>query len=402
MGVIDMKKHKFNVLRLFLLTVLSILILNILLQSSNSSLVYGAVVRSGKYIRLNLDDKYCNGIDKADLTKWIDYLDSAFLKYYDLVGRRPVNGIDIVSQDSKGAISIASNTITFGKDFQPESFKKMVIEDYSSKIVESMGYIFNFDGRWNYDNTSFYVQCIYAVEQTLGQSSYDKLCLDKKTNASSGYDNTFMKDKFSSDGLTYIMLNIKEKIGWEPFKKTYGYFNSLVLSSIPKTKLDKLNLFMTKLNEYSDFDVLSLISQHDKDIITTALGGSEQDSLKYISTSNFEIADKLDTKDPVYRKISSDEAYKMMVKNNKKFKIVDVRSKEAYLQNTIKGAISIPLQELNERAQKELKNKDQLIFVNCGGGGISITGAKQLIDMGYTNVFDIGGVRAWKYATTGK
>ena len=77
--------------------------------------------------------------------------------------------------------------------------------------------------------------------------------------------------------------------------------------------------------------------------------------------------------------------------------ILDVRTQEEYDQDHIPGAILIPDYEIAERAEKELKNKDQLILVYCRSGRRSKLAAQELEKLGYTNIKEFGGVIDWPY-----
>lgn len=97
-----------------------------------------------------------------------------------------------------------------------------------------------------------------------------------------------------------------------------------------------------------------------------------------------------------YQVISADDAYRMM-RNEDSFILLDVRTEEEFLEARIPGAILIPGDELNRRASSELPDKDALIFVYCRSGRRSETAAMELISMGFTNVYDIGGILDWPY-----
>ena len=58
----------------------------------------------------------------------------------------------------------------------------------------------------------------------------------------------------------------------------------------------------------------------------------------------------------------------------------------------------IPLPELSDRAVAELKDKNQLIFVYCRSGRRSLSAAKELVELGFTNIKDIGGINNWPYS----
>ena len=94
-----------------------------------------------------------------------------------------------------------------------------------------------------------------------------------------------------------------------------------------------------------------------------------------------------------YKKITSDEAKKMM--ETQKVIVVDVRTLEEYNEGHIPNAISVPLETIENEAEAKLKNKDDLILVYCRSGRRSREAALKLIENGYTNVIDFGGIKDW-------
>ena len=94
-----------------------------------------------------------------------------------------------------------------------------------------------------------------------------------------------------------------------------------------------------------------------------------------------------------YKKITSDEAKKMI--ETQKVIVVDVRTLEEYTEGHIPNAISVPLETIENKAEAKLKNKDALILVYCRSGRRSREAALKLIEKGYTNVIDFGGIKDW-------
>ncbi len=78
------------------------------------------------------------------------------------------------------------------------------------------------------------------------------------------------------------------------------------------------------------------------------------------------------------------------------FVIVDVRTKEEYMEGHIKDAINIPNEEIAEKAESILNDKDQKIYVYCRSGRRSKEACKKLIDLGYQQIIDFGGILDWK------
>ena len=77
--------------------------------------------------------------------------------------------------------------------------------------------------------------------------------------------------------------------------------------------------------------------------------------------------------------------------------ILDVRAQDEYDQGHIPGAIVIPHTEIETRAEEELTDKDQQILVYCRSGRRSKLAADALLELGYTNIKEFGGILDWPY-----
>jgi len=95
-----------------------------------------------------------------------------------------------------------------------------------------------------------------------------------------------------------------------------------------------------------------------------------------------------------YTRISAELARQMMQESDS-FILLDVRTYGGFRVNRIEGAILIPYDELETRAIYELPDKNILILVYCRSGRRSETAARKLIAMGYSNVYDFGGIEDW-------
>lgn len=88
------------------------------------------------------------------------------------------------------------------------------------------------------------------------------------------------------------------------------------------------------------------------------------------------------------------------VSSGRKFKLVDVLDREHFAKEHIKGAISMPVSEIEKKAAKLLK-KDETIVVYCASFTCeaSTFAAEKLISMGYKDVLDYkGGLKDYKEA----
>ena len=104
------------------------------------------------------------------------------------------------------------------------------------------------------------------------------------------------------------------------------------------------------------------------------------------------------TTEVAYEKISPDQAKDMMEQGGP-YILLDCRTGEEFAQGHIEGAVLIPYDEIEGRAKAELPDRDALILIYCRSGRRSEITAHALLAMGYTNVFDFGGIIDWPYET---
>ena len=88
-----------------------------------------------------------------------------------------------------------------------------------------------------------------------------------------------------------------------------------------------------------------------------------------------------------------------MMEESDDYILLDVRTEEEYLELRIDGAILIPDFEITDRAEADLPDKESLILVYCRSGRRSALASEQLAALGYTNVYDFGGIQSWPYET---
>ena len=82
-----------------------------------------------------------------------------------------------------------------------------------------------------------------------------------------------------------------------------------------------------------------------------------------------------------------------MAKGNPKAVIVDVRRDDEYKAGHIPGALLLTLEKITkESAAKVLPDKSQMIFIYCRSGRRSKIAANKLLDLGYTNLIEFGGI----------
>ena len=106
--------------------------------------------------------------------------------------------------------------------------------------------------------------------------------------------------------------------------------------------------------------------------------------------------DKENNQGAVYMNITAEEA-KQIMDSEEGYIILDVRTQEEYDQGHIPGAIVISHEEIAEKAEGVLMDKNQLILVYCRSGRRSKIAAEALVELGYTNIKEFGGIIDWPY-----
>ena len=139
--------------------------------------------------------------------------------------------------------------------------------------------------------------------------------------------------------------------------------------------------------------------------------GTEQESLE---NQNYEIesteleenslqVDAEDLEYPIatengatFQRISPHEAKEMM-ESDEAVIILDVREQEEFEDGHIQGATLIPVGQIFDLAPIELPDKNVPVLVYCRSGRRSLEAAGKLVELGYSRVYEMGGILDWPY-----
>ena len=105
------------------------------------------------------------------------------------------------------------------------------------------------------------------------------------------------------------------------------------------------------------------------------------------------------TENAGYQQITAEEAKELM--DVWKYEtILDVREQDEYDEKHIPGAILLPVGMIDEEtAAGVIPEKDTMVLVYCRSGNRSKTAASKLAELGYTQVYEFGGINDWPYET---
>ena len=99
-----------------------------------------------------------------------------------------------------------------------------------------------------------------------------------------------------------------------------------------------------------------------------------------------------------YQQISQEEAKEMM--DTQDVIILDVREQDEYDSGHIPGAVLLPVGTIDEDTAAEvIPEKDSTVLVYCRSGNRSKTASSALAELGYTNIYEFGGINTWPYET---
>ena len=98
----------------------------------------------------------------------------------------------------------------------------------------------------------------------------------------------------------------------------------------------------------------------------------------------------------VYQQITQEEAKQKM--DTQEVIILDVREQDEFDVAHIPGAILLPVGSITaDSAAAIIPDSDSIVLVYCRSGNRSKNAAKALAKLGYTNVYEFGGIKTWPY-----
>ena len=91
--------------------------------------------------------------------------------------------------------------------------------------------------------------------------------------------------------------------------------------------------------------------------------------------------------------LSASQAVRLM---NQGALVIDLRGKESYDAGHIGDARNVPAAELESQADSLKKWRDKNVITYCDSGASGASGARTLMKLGFTKVFNLsGGLNAW-------
>ena len=97
-----------------------------------------------------------------------------------------------------------------------------------------------------------------------------------------------------------------------------------------------------------------------------------------------------------YQQITQEEAKNMM--DTQEVIVLDVREQDEFDAGHIPGAVLLPVGTITKAtAASVIQDFDSVVLVYCRSGNRSKTASKALVELGYTGVYEFGGINTWPY-----
>ena len=121
-------------------------------------------------------------------------------------------------------------------------------------------------------------------------------------------------------------------------------------------------------------------------------------SEKRMVESEQTISSETERKEHMYHQIDQETAKRMM--DEQDVVILDVREQDEYDSGHIADALLLPVGTISEEtAASVIPEKDTTVLVYCRSGNRSKTASQALADLGYTQIYEFGGIHTWQYET---
>ena len=235
---------------------------------------YLAFTSKNNIVELQLPLDITKVISKTRLQQWANDLETAYYSFYELTNFIPYNKIIVEAyKPSKyiGWVIDNSNIIHIDNKFIYEDLRKMAARecDWNFCALHEMGHMFDSKRPWNFEAELMTdLKLAYVLEKN------NVAAAPSEFNASTffyGKDIIKAYNRLGSDfsktynifGCAERFLEIKEDIGWEPFKQAFHYLQEkgYIYSYYSKSK--KLEKFVEVLSVYSNKDIKGYFSSEE-------------------------------------------------------------------------------------------------------------------------------------------
>ncbi len=271
----------------------------------------------GEHVSVLFETADVERASQEDFELWMERMDLVYEGLEDLTGYTPYGGRNIVLESTREYLSdkydaidgedwweivsgYSGNPIVCGQAFVQSLMIRLQENDWGDLPIHELSH--DFDNKiWRFDSHALcYLKMHYVLDvisakvyrEDVGTGDEFDNSLTAENDSGEWYSQSYVdflyeegyynyckyfgEGMYHSTGMAYVLITIQDEIGWEPFRRTFRYFSSLDKSQIPSTKGGKLNLFLTKLKDYSGYNVFNEISDDEREVIEDYFGSTLQ------------------------------------------------------------------------------------------------------------------------------
>ncbi len=247
---------------------------------------YFEIISINGVVRLQLPTEVSGVITDSRLQRWANELETAYFSYYELTSFRPFSCIVIEAYkpgEYFGWVFRNSNIIHINRDYIRDELVKMGARenDWNFCALHEMGHMFDFDKPWNFEAELMTdVKLAYVLEKNnaaAAPAEFDAAVAFRGKNIKNAYDilgNDFSKT-YNIFGVAARFLEIKEDIGWEPFKKVFRFLRIREQDFADYSCSGRFELFVKLLSDYSNKDIRKYFTRNEWNTILNYCAGEK-------------------------------------------------------------------------------------------------------------------------------
>lgn len=96
--------------------------------------------------------------------------------------------------------------------------------------------------------------------------------------------------------------------------------------------------------------------------------------------------------------VNADQALELLA-NDPSIVLLDVREYSEHIEKRIEGSQLLSLSVIEVLLENQYPNKETTFIVYCRSGRRSAEAIEIMLEMGYQNIYDLGGLNDWPYET---
>lgn len=252
----------------------------------NSKKNYQKYMSKGGIVELRLPLDITTVITDARLQQWANDLEKAYYTYEELTGYRPYESIivkayePITKYENVLAYVYDNNNIIYvDSNFLPTDLAKMSkrVNDWNFCLLHEMGHMFDNGRPWNFEaEVMTDLKVPYVLERNgagaeLSEFGEGSVRYGKDIMLSYKAMSGDLSKEYDIFALAYKFMQIKEIIGWEPFKSTFHTLQTNASLYNNYTKQQKFQLFIDNLSKFSGQNIKSYFTTAEWNTIVSSL-----------------------------------------------------------------------------------------------------------------------------------